>query len=136
MSDIGIPMAERVVHKATGIAGNVVTTITVPAGKRWKVEGVKIVLTTDATVATRTPRVIHYLSTAEALLQVDASTQAASLGPTPKYWEDGYIAVNGTINFLRQGILRAGDYITLSIGSGVAGDAYDYVVTVLQVVDA
>jgi len=124
-------MDRKKIAKDTAVAGNVVTTITVPAGERWLLTNVTVLLTTDATVANRVCRVSTTDGT-DVIFRNEGSNIAASL-TAARYFTQMVSTTKDAINALGLQILDAGQELLLSIYAGVAGDAYDYVVEYLKV---
>ena len=133
MTDPNVPMdRKKILKSAVPVAGNVATTITVPAGERWLLLNVAVELTTDATVANRLINIYtrdiaavdKFRNTSNAIA---ASTTAA------KYFSREISAVSTTVNSLGYQILDAGEDVYISVYLGQAGDAYDYLVEYLKV---
>ena len=122
-----------IVKSAAPIAGNVATTKTCPAGKRWKLLNISVALTTDGTVVNRTVTIYKRDAAASIVFMNIASVQAESLGPLYKYFTIGAGTVGGTINELGTNLLDPTDDVYIAIGAGVAGDSYDYVVEYLEI---
>ena len=133
MIDPYVPMDRKKIVKDTAVAGNVVTTLTVPAGERWLLLNGNIVLTTDATVANRIPRLKVQDVLNVTKITIPAQIQAASLGPSTYSWTQTVSVTDKTVNALGLQILDAGEDVVFYIFAGQAGDAYDYLLEYLKV---
>jgi len=121
------------IQKATGTAGNVDTTITVPAGKRWQLLGITITMTTDATVANRIMYV--YIRDPDNALKFEsrASLCVASQTDIMKYFMPCFIETNIVYNALGEQTMDVGDDLLIEMKNGVAGDDYDYLLEYLEI---
>ena len=119
----------------TGVAGNVVTTITADDDHVISALYGQVVLTTDATVANR--RVIFRIddelgntlfdSHAGAVVAASATSQHHEFMPGI-YRETSFIGNALQIPIPKDCIISPGYSINLVIENGVAGDSYDYAV--------
>ena len=133
MTDPYVPMDRKKILKDTAVAGNVATTLTVPAGERWLILNAKIALTTDATVASRVPRIRKQDTADFSISSVPGLSQAASLGPTTSYFMREVSVISTYTNALGFQLLDAGEDFYIYIVNGQAGDSYDYAVEYLKV---
>lgn len=126
------PGGYKKIQKDTAVAGNTATTLTVPTGKLWLLLAIKIALTTDATVVDRYPLMTQQDVDDDVKVNIAASKVTASLTQN-RYWIHALTLVSSTINAIGYGLLSGGEDLVLSITSGQAGDAYDYLVEYLEI---
>ena len=123
---------KRPIRKDT-VAGNVDTTVTVPAGKRWQLLGVTITVTTDVTVANR----IMYVTIRDVVDAIkflnNASISTASATDIMKYFMPCFFDTNNVFNALGEQTMDAGEDIFIEMTNGVAGDSYDYLLEYLEI---
>jgi hypothetical protein len=115
--EVGVPG----LYYAAAVAGNVTTTITVPAAKYWRVVGVNILLITDATATNRNVTVrLQDDSNAEIETLAHATTtESVTIGLHMLYGSDGLVV--GNLGVAAVGALAVtdiasdGDTITLNL---------------------
>lgn len=119
-------------------AGNVATTLTPGAGKRWLLLYGRLSLSTDATVANRNLRIQIRTSAGSVLYRfpngvVTPAGGATALGliGNPYFdnavrWEDATISVQGII-------IDQTDQLYIDVNNGVAGDGYGGSIIVLEI---
>lgn len=129
---MGVPTATKTILKGTAIAGNVITTLTVGTGERWKLTNINITLTTDVTVANRFCRVTTQDVANDIIFRNQGSAITAS-STESRYFNPNLTANNQIYNALGEQILEVGEDVLLNITNGVAGDAYDYLVEYLVI---
>ncbi len=116
-----------------GVAGNAATTLTVPAGKYWRLIGMVHRLITDANAADRVV-VILLRDSADATIELIAHaivTASNTAMIVTHFGED--VAGDAADNALGAGIdfpvvgpyLQPGEDINIAVTNGVAGDALD-----------
>jgi len=126
------PGGKKKIQKATTVAGNVLTTITVPTGKIWLLLNVMIELTTDANAGNRYPYVITQDVANIKKYQVASNVITASTTAT-KYWSQMVSRTDQNMNALGLQLLEAAEDVVLAITNGLAGDAYDYLLEYLEI---
>ena len=133
MTDPNVPMDRKKIQKGTGIAGNVATTLTVPAGERWFLTNVTVILTTDATVKNRNAQIFTRDSAATTIFKNASNSVAASQTNVDKYFIYGLSSTGVSYNALGYNVLDPTDDLYITIYNGEAGDSYDYLVEYLKV---
>lgn len=126
-------MSDIIEFEATGVAGDVDTTYTVPANTTWRVLYGYVKLTTDATVANRWVRVGLFSAdgTSKKLCNCSGKEVAASSSNQEHAFMQGIYRETSFINGLIQvplgqdAIVTAGQKVVTTIENGVAGDSYD-----------
>ena len=129
-----VPTSEggtKTIQKAADVAGNVVTTKTVPTGKRWLLLNLCFTLTTDATVVNRYCQV-KTQDSADALKFENISDATAASSTEYKKFSRGLSTTGQAINGLGSPLLSAGEDVVLTISGGVAGDKYTYLLEYLE----
>ena len=124
---------KKIIQKGTGIAGTVVTTLTVPTGKKWVLLNARLVVTTDATVTNRIPRIRKDDVANDTIINILATTQTASLGPISYYWTQNVSATGVIVNALGLQFAEENEDVILYLANGQAGDSYDYYLEYLEV---
>jgi len=136
------PGGKRITKTIAATAGNVVTNLSPGSGKRWLVLRGTISLDTDATAATRIPRleVTDGTNITEALTY-GANVIADKIG----HLEFGEIRLVHGVNpgkrvddtndyvGIEPILLEGSDQLRITIENGVAGDSYEGFVVVLEI---
>ena len=133
MTDPSVPMDRKKILKDTAIAGNVITTLTVPAGERWLLLNATFTLTTDATVANRLAQINTQDVANTQIFLNRASAVVASQTGINRYFNRAFDATDAVRNSLGHSIVDAGEDVVLQLIGGVVGDAYTYLLEYLKV---
>ena len=143
-TDIGVPLGHiRIVKSAASVAGNVATTIQPGAGKRWKVLSLRVKVVADGTAANRyvdltetdgTDTLLQYCENSTAITANETKyvnfLSGFSSGETDAVQADDLMLTALGTDCLLDGTALS---FVLTLRNGVAGDAYDYYLVVLEI---
>ena len=125
------PAGKKTIQKATGIAGNVATPLTVPTGKRWLLLNLSVTLTTDVTVANRKIS-FQTRDGADAIKFSNYGSNITASTTDRRSFSREVSNTGDVINSLGLQLLTADEDWNIFIGSGQAGDTYDYLAEYLE----